>query len=103
MASTYNHSTTTMMCVRVLDYLMERTWLRKIESAVVNNKFYKYDEGTLKMLSCSGNIFGPGCSDYLDMARDQLLQETIDRERATGQQCCCKRTKVGKVDNLNVE
>lgn len=59
---------TNVICVRMIDYLMEKTLGRKLESVFKNDKFFQYGETIKLLVRCSGDVGGEGCGAYREIA-----------------------------------
>jgi len=57
----------TLLCVRLLDYLMQFTAARKLESLVKHDKWLNYGAATQELLDCVGDLRAPNCSQYLNL------------------------------------
>eukprot|EP00930_Biecheleria_cincta_P026462 TRINITY_DN18650_c0_g1_i1.p1 TRINITY_DN18650_c0_g1~~TRINITY_DN18650_c0_g1_i1.p1 ORF type:complete len:467 (+),score=48.16 TRINITY_DN18650_c0_g1_i1:34-1434(+) len=54
-----------LMCVSIIDYLMERTVLRWMESWTKDKKFHGYAIGVRNLLKCVGDPSLEDCNEYL--------------------------------------
>eukprot|EP00930_Biecheleria_cincta_P086251 TRINITY_DN75573_c0_g1_i1.p1 TRINITY_DN75573_c0_g1~~TRINITY_DN75573_c0_g1_i1.p1 ORF type:complete len:525 (+),score=75.13 TRINITY_DN75573_c0_g1_i1:206-1576(+) len=67
-ASTRASAGTTVLCTYLLDYLMQKTWLRKAESIYKGGKFDNYADNVDKLLACVGNLQASYCQRYVEQA-----------------------------------
>jgi len=77
-AVSVHNDKTTLICVHVVDYLVEKTWKRKLESYWKDGKFEDYGEAVQDLLHCTGEMhFEDGekdCKEYLDIGHTYLME-----------------------------
>eukprot|EP00931_Biecheleriopsis_adriatica_P064574 TRINITY_DN39336_c0_g1_i1.p1 TRINITY_DN39336_c0_g1~~TRINITY_DN39336_c0_g1_i1.p1 ORF type:complete len:578 (-),score=79.09 TRINITY_DN39336_c0_g1_i1:33-1766(-) len=67
-----------MLCVTVVDYLMEFSLVRQLESAMKQHRWDDYATKTKQMWYCLGDLTQPGCEEYLQLGCEELARRAPD-------------------------
>lgn len=63
-----------LVCLTVVDYLMEYGYKTQLENLFKKRKWSKYDEKVSHLVQCMGDILSDDCREYLQMGCTQLWE-----------------------------
>lgn len=63
-----------LVCLTVVDYLMEYDFKRQLENMFKDGKWSQYDEKVSHIVQCIGDILSDDCQEYLQMGCTQLWE-----------------------------